>query len=62
MPEESASGTDRDGTYRGYIERPDPEDDPWRCSICGEPLGTLKRVEKEEHCEGCLPEYGVNDA
>lgn len=40
---------------------PDPEDDPFACSICGAPLGELKRVEGEEHCDGCQREYGFEE-
>lgn len=36
----------------------DPEDDPFACSICGEPLGTVKRVEGEDYCDPCLSEMG----
>lgn len=32
----------------------DPEKDPFACSICGEPLGTVKRVEGEEYCDYCM--------
>lgn len=44
----------------GGMEQPDPEYDPFRCSICGQPLGTVKRVEGADHCDGCLREYGVS--
>lgn len=39
-------------------DSPDPEDDPFVCSICGAPLGELKRVRGEEHCDMCQREYG----
>jgi len=42
----------------GGTERPDPEDDPFSCSRCGQPLGTVKRVEGEEFCDACLSEMG----
>lgn len=45
-------GTDRD------MKRPDPEDDPFACSRCGQPLGTIKRVEGEDYCDPCLSEMG----
>jgi len=42
-------------------DRPDPEETPFVCSICGQPLGTVKRVEGEEHCDGCQREYGPGE-
>lgn len=47
MPEESGRATPRD-----------PEDDPFACSLCGQPLGELKRVEGEDYCDACLNEMG----
>lgn len=44
---DSEQGTDRD-----------PEDDPFACSICGEPLGEVKRVEGDDYCDACQREYG----
>lgn len=41
------------------IERPDPEDDPFACSICGGPLGELDRVEGRDYCGSCRREYGA---
>jgi len=34
-----------------------PEDDPFACSSCGQPLGTVKRVEGKDYCDGCIREY-----
>lgn len=40
-----------------YKDRPDPEDDPFACSICGQPLATVTRIEGEEYCTACTREY-----
>jgi len=41
------------------ISRPDPEDDPFARSICGQALTTTERIENDGYCDGCLREYGV---
>jgi hypothetical protein len=51
--------TDDDSAESGRATPRDPENDPFACSICGQPLGELKRVEGEEYCDACLREYGV---
>jgi ribosomal protein S14 len=43
--------------FEDGTDRPDPEDDPTRCSICGQPLGTVKRIEGDDHCDICIREY-----
>lgn len=45
-------------TDGGRDDQPGPEDDPFACSRCGQPLGELKRVEGEEYCDACLSEMG----
>jgi hypothetical protein len=40
------------------VAQPAPEEDPFSCSICGQPLGLTTRVEGGEYCDGCLREYG----
>ena len=40
-------------------ERPDPEDDPFACSICGCYIGELKRI-KGEPCDACLADMGFD--
>lgn len=47
---------------KGGNECPDPEYDPFRCSICGRQIGELKRFRGPEHCESCLREYGPAEA
>lgn len=39
----------------GQTDRPDPEDDPSVCSLCGTYLGTFS----EEYCDGCAREIGA---
>lgn len=39
------------------IDRPDPEDDPFACSICGCYLSELQRVRGDDHCESCKREH-----
>lgn len=40
----------------GAHKRPDPEDDPFACDICGHYLSELKRL-KGELCDSCQREY-----
>lgn len=60
---ESPDGLRTDGGHLasdlGPEAYPDPQDDPFACSICGAPLGESKRVEGEEHCDGCLRDAGI---
>jgi len=42
----------------GGTERPDPEDDPFVCSFCGQPLGSVKRVRGCDYCDACLADMG----
>ena len=39
-------------------DRPDPEDDPFACSICGHPLHETERIEGHDYCRFCRREYG----
>lgn len=43
-------------------ERPDPDDNPWACSICGQPIGLSKRIEGEDYCDVCLSDYGIDES
>lgn len=43
--------------YTDGTDRRDPTEDPFRCSICGQPLGTVKRIRGEDHCDSCIREY-----
>lgn len=38
-----------------YTERPDPEDDPSACSICGCYIGQFSG----DYCDGCARDVGV---
>lgn len=42
-------------------DRPDPEDDPFACSLCGVYLGTVDRIEGHDYCEGCRRQYGPDE-
>jgi hypothetical protein len=46
-------GTTRDTT------RPDPEDDPFVCSLCGVALGSGKRIAGDDYCDACQREHGM---
>ena len=50
---------DEFATDGGQAERPDPEDDPFACSLCGEYLCSAKRVSGEEYCDSCQRELGA---
>jgi hypothetical protein len=39
-------------------DRPDPEDDPFACSLCGTYLPGLDRVRGEDYCGSCRSEFG----
>ena len=41
-------------------DRPDPEDDPFACSRCGQPLGTVQRIKREDYCDACLSQMGFD--
>lgn len=43
------------------MERPKPPEDPFACSLCGQPLGTVERIENEDYCDGCRREYGFDE-
>lgn len=36
---------------------PDPSGDPFACSICGGPLGELRRIEGHDVCKGCSSQF-----
>jgi ribosomal protein S14 len=38
-----------------------PEDNAFQCSLCGQPLGTVARLEGEEHCRSCKREHGPTE-
>jgi len=40
-------------------EQPDPETDPFGCSVCGGPLSELEGVAGVEVCEGCRVEVAL---
>lgn len=48
-------------TDGGVEERhlPDPEDDPFACSLCGCAIGEIKRIKGEEYCDTCAREIGA---
>lgn len=41
------------------IDLPDPEDDPFACSLCGCALGSVKRLAGEEYCDPCQRDHGL---
>jgi len=45
----------------GIDHRPDPEDDPFACSLCGCYLGEVKRISGEEYCDSCQRDIGMKD-
>ena len=42
-----------------HPEPPDPEDDPFACSICGHYLVTVERVRGDDYCGSCKRQYGA---
>lgn len=55
--EQSPEGYDSESPSSG-VARPDPEDDPFACSLCGHYLGESRRVQGEDYCESCEREHG----
>lgn len=41
--------------------RPDPDDDPFACSLCGHYLSSVERVEGHDYCRSCRREYGPDE-
>lgn len=46
-------------TDQQQADRPNPEEDPFACSLCGCALGTAKRISGEEYCDACQREHGM---
>lgn len=61
MTEDTMSDSDESVTATSAMRRPDPEDDPFACSLCGGYMSSRERLSESDCCDSCRREHGPDE-